>query len=213
MLKTAAQSIPNFWMNLFLLPMEVCDKIHRQMNRFWWGHGGSGKGVKWCSWEKMCVTKEAGGLGFINLKKFNISMLEKQGWRLLNNENQLVTSIIKARYFLKCDFLDAKLGANTSFMWRSILAVQESIRQGCRKRIGNGQDTFAWKVAWLPCKDNGYLTTNMPQELENISVRSLMEKNARNWDHELLQDIFNARDRELILKIPLPIKGRQDTWL
>ncbi|KAL8093925.1 hypothetical protein AgCh_035705 [Apium graveolens] len=183
--------------------VKVCDEIHRQMNRFWWGHGGSGKGAKWCSWEIMCVTKEAGGLGFKNLKKINISMLEKQGWRLLNNENQLVTSIIKARYLPKCDFLDAKLGVNPSFMWRSILATHESIRQGCRKRIGNGHDIFAWKVAWLPCKDNGYLTTNMPQELENISVRSLIEENARNWDREILQDIFNARDRELIPKIPL----------
>ena len=49
LLKTAAQSIPNFWMNLFLFPKEVCEGIHKQMNSFWWGNGGNGKGVKWCS--------------------------------------------------------------------------------------------------------------------------------------------------------------------
>lgn len=37
LLKTAAQSIPNFWMNLFLIPSEVCSTIQRQMNSFWWG--------------------------------------------------------------------------------------------------------------------------------------------------------------------------------
>lgn len=37
LLKTAAQSIPNFWMNLFLIPGEVCGKIERRMNAFWWG--------------------------------------------------------------------------------------------------------------------------------------------------------------------------------
>lgn len=47
LLKTTAQSIPNFWMNLFLLPAEISNGIQRQMNGFWWGSGGSNKGVRW----------------------------------------------------------------------------------------------------------------------------------------------------------------------
>lgn len=37
LLKTAAQTIPNFWMNLFLIPTEICNGLQRQMNAFWWG--------------------------------------------------------------------------------------------------------------------------------------------------------------------------------
>lgn len=39
LLKNAAQTIPNFWMNLFKIPAEICIGIQRQrqMNAFWWG--------------------------------------------------------------------------------------------------------------------------------------------------------------------------------
>jgi hypothetical protein len=34
--KTAPQAIPNFRMNLFLIPNETCENIEKQMNGFWW---------------------------------------------------------------------------------------------------------------------------------------------------------------------------------
>lgn len=86
------------------------------MNTFWWGSGGSGRGIRWLAWDRLCTAKNGGGLGFRELDKFNLAMLAKQGWRLLNNENQLVTSIMKARYFPKTDFLNASVGANPSYM-------------------------------------------------------------------------------------------------
>ena len=67
LLKTATQVIPNFWMSLFLIPAEVCDGIEKAMNVFWWGNGGSNKGIKWLSWDKICTVKEDGGLGFKKL--------------------------------------------------------------------------------------------------------------------------------------------------
>lgn len=79
LLKTAAQTIPNFWMNLFLIPDEIYKRIQRQMNLFWWGSGSSGKGIRWLSWEKLCTAKAGGGLGFRELSKCNLAMLAKQG--------------------------------------------------------------------------------------------------------------------------------------
>ncbi|KAL8114901.1 hypothetical protein AgCh_021657 [Apium graveolens] len=51
LLKTAAQSIPNFWMQLLLIPNAVCDKLEKRMNAFWWGKGGTNCGIKWLSWD------------------------------------------------------------------------------------------------------------------------------------------------------------------
>ncbi|KAL8125715.1 hypothetical protein AgCh_013104 [Apium graveolens] len=59
LLKTAAQSILNFWMNLLLIPEEICDDIEKIMNSFWWCNGSStSKGIKWISWKRLCVVKE-----------------------------------------------------------------------------------------------------------------------------------------------------------
>lgn len=37
LLKTAVQTIPNFWINLLLIPNEVIDRLEKRMNSFWWG--------------------------------------------------------------------------------------------------------------------------------------------------------------------------------
>lgn len=213
MLKTAAQSVPNFWMNLFLIPESVCDDIERLMNSYWWENGaGSTRGIRWRSWKRLCALKEGGGLGMKELYKFNIAMLAKQGWRLVNNVNLLVSSLMKGRYYPKEDFLNAAMWSNPSFMWRSILTAQDLLKHGCRRRIGNGDKTRIWKVPWLPDVDNGYLSTDMPLELQNATVSGLMEIDHRRWDEEVISDLCNDRDKELILSIPLSMGTREDGW-
>lgn len=107
LVKTAAQVIPNFWMNMFLLPVDISDDIEKSMNAFWWGNGSQNESIKWMSWERLCKIKEDGGLGFKRLRSFNIAMLAKQAWRLINNVNSLVTQLMHARYFPQSDFLNA----------------------------------------------------------------------------------------------------------
>lgn len=103
-------------------------------------------GRKWMSWDNLCTVKEEWGLGFKKLREFNVAMLEKQAWRLVNNTNPLVTKLMQARYFPKIDLFNAKIGANPSYVWRSILEAQYVIKQGSRKRFGDGADTRVWEV-------------------------------------------------------------------
>lgn len=211
LLKTTTQSIPKFWMNLMLIPNEVCNTIQRQMNSFWWGNGKNKKGVRWMVWDRMCHVKEAGGLGFKDLKQFNIAMLAKQGWRLLNDANPFVTKLMKSKYFPNTDFLNAQLGASPSYMWRSIFAAQSIVKQGCRRSIGTGEDTSIWNEPWLTCPENGYITTTVSPELQLAKVSSLLEVGDRRWDGDILRDLFNDRDVQWIKRIPLPIISKRDS--
>ncbi|XP_074323405.1 putative mitochondrial protein AtMg00310 [Apium graveolens] len=170
LLKNAAQVVPNFWMSLFLIPIEICEGLEKKMNKFWWTSSSTGGGIRWLSWDRLCESKEGGGFGFKKLRDFNISMLAKQGWRFINNSNPLVTSLMRAKYFPGSDFLNAELGDNPSYIWRSIHEAQQTVRQGCRRNIGNGRNTNVWKDPWLPCIDNGYIITEMPSELQHIQV-------------------------------------------
>lgn len=139
LLKTSAQTVPNFWMSLMLIPLKVCDGIQKKINAFWWGKNNSNGGIRWLSWDKLCQVKEAGGLGFKKLREFNIAMLEKQAWRLVNNCNPVVTALMKARYYPNSEFLNAKIGSNPSYIWRSILEAQDVVRQGMRRKIVYGK--------------------------------------------------------------------------
>lgn len=120
-----------------------------------------------------CITEEQnvklivcykGGwrFGFRELSKFNIAMPAKQGWRLLNGDNPLVTNMMKARYFPNSDYLNASLGVSPSYMWRSIIVAHDVVKQWYRRRTGNGASTDVWKVPWLPCTKNGMLTSVIP---------------------------------------------------
>ncbi|XP_074347622.1 uncharacterized protein LOC141686487 [Apium graveolens] len=212
LLKTAAQTIPNFWMSLFLIPREIIDMIDKKMNAFWWGSNGGTGGIRWMAWERLCEVKEEGVLGSKKLHEFNIAMLAKQAWRIINNVNPLVTQLLKARYHPTIDFLNALPVANQSYVWRSILETQEVVRQGCRRRIGDGKDTRVSQVPWLPDKYNGYLTSAAYPELEHMTVNGLISMDGREWDSDIITELCNERDVSLIYQVPIPMRIRSDSW-
>ncbi|KAL8108548.1 hypothetical protein AgCh_024858 [Apium graveolens] len=155
---------------------------------------------------------EDGGLGFKKLREFNVAMLAKQAWRIVNEVNPLVTKVMRARYFAGSNFLEAKLGNNPSYVWRSLMETQEVIRQGCRRRIGTGQNTKIGRVPWLPCQTNGCITSEIPDSLNDAQVSSLFAEQGGNWDDDVIRDIFNDRDYELIRQIPISSCAKQDSW-
>lgn len=112
-------------------------------------------------WERLSISRMGGGLGVRSLKNFNMPMLEKQGWRLLNNSNPLVYVIMKAKYYPKSDFLNVELGGSPSYVWRSILAAKDALKANCRRRIGDGASINVWSVPWLPDGDNSFISNAM----------------------------------------------------
>ncbi|KAL8093405.1 hypothetical protein AgCh_035325 [Apium graveolens] len=123
-----------------------------------------------------------------DLRRFNVSMLAKQEWRLLNGDNPLVTALVKAKYFPKTDFLNARLGKNPSYMWRSIYEAQTILKRDSRHMVGNEEDT------------------------EGMRVVNLMDVGHTRWDEEILKDIFNDRDIQLIRQVPISAQIQQDSW-
>lgn len=74
------------------------------------GKNANRKGLHWCDWMKLCFPKEAGGLNFRSFAHFNLALLAKQGWRLINFPDSLLARSLKAKYYRDTDFLGAKLG-------------------------------------------------------------------------------------------------------
>ncbi|KAL8089646.1 hypothetical protein AgCh_039217 [Apium graveolens] len=98
-------------------------------------------------------------------------------------------------------------------MWRSIVAAQDLWKQGCRKRIGTGMETFVWKIPWLPCATDGFISTNIPTDFPNIKVSDLVNDRDKSWDDTMLNNLFIERDIRLIKQIPLASTERRDSWM
>ncbi|XP_030497624.2 uncharacterized protein LOC115713283 [Cannabis sativa] len=212
LLKTVVQSLPTYAMSVFLLPLGTCDEIEKLMARFWWKTTGSkGNGINWMNWNRLSQPKHEGGLGFRLLHDFNLAMLAKQGWRFLTHPNSLVSRIYKACYFPHDDYLSADLGRNPSFVWRSIWQAQSLVRLGARRTIGNGLTVSILHQPWLPHSTNPYVTSSHVG-LIGHTVSSLFSVDAGTWDIELVQDMFNHRDADLNLSIPLSFSASGDFW-
>lgn len=213
LLKTVAQSMPNYAMSVFLLPLDLCNDLEKMMNAYWWGgNTNQSKGIEWMCWKCLCNRKHNGGLGFRTLHDFNIALLAKQGWRLMTNQNSLMARVIQARYYPHKSFLEAKLGHNPSYLWRSILAAQDLNRRGYRWRIGVGHNVSVWNDPWLPDDTNPFVTTPCPIGLEALTGADLIVEGEHLWNHNFLKGILSDRDFYLILKIPLSIRNTEDTW-
>jgi hypothetical protein len=98
----------------------------------------------------MIQPKYVGGMGFRDIELFNLALLARQAWRLLQDPTSLSARILKSVYYPEVDLLSAELGSHPSQVWRAILEGRETLQLGLIRRIGEGQTTDAWRHNWLP---------------------------------------------------------------
>ena len=106
--------------------------------------------IHWKSWSVLTQAKRVGGMGFRDLRPFNLPMLAKQGWRFLHNQESLVYRCFKARYFLWCSFMEAANSPKSSYVWKSILAGQPILKKCICWRVGDGASIHPLRDKWIP---------------------------------------------------------------
>jgi hypothetical protein len=136
--------------------------MESMMSRFWWGSNVDQRKIPWIKWKKNCKQKKRGGMGFRDLRAFNEALLAKQGWRILTEPHSLMAKTLKARYFPKCKFLQAKQGHRASYSWQSIQKASWILKRGCFWLVGNGQNIKIWEDKWLNLYGGNTLWTPKP---------------------------------------------------
>ncbi|GKC80909.1 reverse transcriptase [Tanacetum coccineum] len=147
LIKSVAQAIPMYVMNIFLLPETLINDIHKALKLYWWGNGVKQNPIRWCSWEKMCMADD-----YI--------------------ANTLVARVLKARYFPISTSFEANVGYHPSYIWRSFHRVKELVRKGCKWNICDGRNVNVWEDYWLEdhrrlgpkpdnCKTRGLTLTSL----------------------------------------------------
>ena len=203
LIKAVAQAIPTYTMSCFKIPDSLCDEMTSIIRNFWWGQCKEERKMAWISCEKLCTPKACGGMGFKQLKQFNLAMLAKQRWRLQSRNDSLLYKVFKAKYFPGCDFVDASLGKKPSFAWRSILAAQAIVRNGRRWQVGNGHSIMIWKDKWVPSPSTFKVVSPVSSLPEDSRVAALIDEENGVWKNELVRQVFLPHEVELICSIAL----------
>ena len=157
----------------------------------------------------MTQPKSMGGLGFKDIELFNLALLARQAWRVLQEPESLSARVLKSVYFPNTSILEATLGAHPSQIWRSIIEGRDTLKQGLIKRISNGETTRIWTENWLPrdemLRPYGCLTPTPP-----MFVSELIDPTTATWNMQRLREVFLPFDAKIVVSIPLCTRNTSD---
>jgi hypothetical protein len=94
--------------------------------------------------------------------------------------------------------MEAKVGTNPSFIWRSILKARKTIAKGMRWKIRNGKSVNVWQDKWL------HFTPVCKQDDNNIvMVKDLIDEDIKWWNEPLIDEVFYSNMVAAIKRIQL----------
>jgi hypothetical protein len=121
------------------------------MSNFWWGDGANCKMMHWRGWWKLCVPKDQGGMGFKDIHYFNLALLAKQVWRILE------ARVIRAKYFSNGDLLNAQMKKGSFFTWQSIWSGIQTFKKAIYGLLAMGVISISGKMNGFQITTQGRL--------------------------------------------------------
>ena len=153
-------------------------------------------------------------MGFWDLRDFNLAMLAKQGWRMIQGNDSLLYKCFKARYFPRSSFLDAKESPGCFYVWRSLLAALPILRSGYCWRVGNGFSISVLGDKWIPNHPTNKVHP-INELVDEMAVSELINLEVHVWRSDVIMSLFHRKDTDAITKIPLSRRVVLDSisWL
>ena len=207
LLKAVLQAIPTYTISVFKLPKTLCQGINSLFSKFWWGHQNNNSKIAWLKWSKMGMAKQKEGLGYRDLELFNMALLAKQGWRIMQNEESLVAKVLKQKYFSKESFLSSRLGCNPSYVWRSICGAKQLVQAGMIWRVGDGSSIKIWGDKWIDSSYSGMIQSLVWVLGENAMVSALIDDSTKWWNYEFIREVFPNDEARRICNMVLSPLG------
>ena len=66
----------------------------------------------------MCIPQIQGGLGFRNIKAFNLALIAKLGWKILSNSDNVWVQHLQGKYIQYGNFLSSPGPTKASLNWK-----------------------------------------------------------------------------------------------
>ncbi|XP_052481196.1 uncharacterized mitochondrial protein AtMg00310-like [Gossypium raimondii] len=114
-----------------------------------------------------------GGLGFRDIRLFNIALLGRQVWRLLTVKDTLCYNVLSSKYFPDGDLFHSKKVGKPSFTWNSIAIAARDLKVGLGWQIENGGKIDIYKDNWAFEGLNGELICDISHIVHERKVHEM----------------------------------------
>lgn len=101
-IKAILQSLSFYAFSCFLMPRGLIEEMVSRIQGYWWASKHKGRGCAIMAWDTVCTSK---GMGFCDLNLFNIVMLYRKLWHLINYKDTISFKVLSAKYFSKGNVL------------------------------------------------------------------------------------------------------------
>ena len=98
LLKSTLSSLPTYYLSLFTIPKAVANGLECIQRNFLWGSSVESFKYPLVAWDKVCLSRELGGLGIRKLAPFNQALLGKWLWRYGHETSHLRRRVIAMKY-------------------------------------------------------------------------------------------------------------------
>ena len=138
-------ALPTFAMSTFLLPKTIIKQVDKfRKHCLWQGSDVNNRKPSRVAWPMVCVPKDEGGLGVLNLRTYNECLLLTHLHKFYNRQDIPWVQLVWHLYYTN-DRLP-KLSANFhgSFWWRDLLKLLDSFKGMATVSIKDVKSSYLW---------------------------------------------------------------------
>ena len=148
MVNAVLSAMPTFFMCSIILPKAVIKQIDKfRKHCLWRGSSINEKGSPKAAWNIICVPKDQGGLGVIDLEKQNKALIIKNLHKFFNKYNLPWVHLVWEKHYS-----NNKLPSHIVkgfFWWRDILKLLPKFKEIAKPIFNNGSTILFWYDPWL----------------------------------------------------------------
>ena len=183
--QSVIQAMPIYAMQTTLFPSLVRYKIDKSCHRFIWDGKSKRHKMSMVGWDKICMPKNHGGLGFTKLDGMNHELLMKLTWEVVSNSNKLWVKVFCSKYGLDPRNLPLSLpDKQGSHIWMAIRRTWSATMHAARWSVCNGIRTRFWLDCWATKQEPliNFALQSIFHEVVNATVSEFTnEQGSWNW--------------------------------
>lgn len=129
LIRSVLHAMSNYWMQIFPLPKNVIHHIEALCRSFLWSGIAEITRRAPIAWDKVCDTKNVGGLNLTSLLEWNSCNIAKLLWNICRKVDKLWVKWVHSYYIKDCEVMDVEIPADSSWILKAIMKSRAMVHQ------------------------------------------------------------------------------------